>query len=259
MAEITLQAEVRKETGKKTKALRRQGKIPGIFYVHGEDNITITVPEAALKPLIYTSETHIINLKLDNGKQHNCILRDIQFDPVTDSPIHFDLQGLKAEEKLTLEVPITLVGIPKGVKDGGTMQHVLHRLKISCLPKYIPEHIEVNVEHLAINQSLHVKDLKVENVTILEHEDSTIVAVVPPTILKEEEIAAAAAPEAELAEPEVIGKGKKAEEGEEGEAPKEETAKQAQPSKKEEKKEEPKKEATPVGGKQEKKEKAEKK
>jgi large subunit ribosomal protein L25 len=231
MAEITLNGEVRKLVGKRAKTLRKEGKVPGIFYIHGEDNITIAVPEAALRPLIYTSEAHIINLKLDSGIEHSCILRDIQFDPITDRPIHFDLQGVRAEENLTVEIPVILVGTPKGVKDGGTMQRVLHRLRVECLPRYIPEHIEVNVENLGINESVHVKDIKVENVTILENENSTVVAVVPPTVLKEE--VPAAAPVEEVTEPEVIGKGKKEEE-EEGE---EEAPKQAAgAAKKEEKK-----------------------
>lgn len=232
MAEIVLHGEVRKLVGKRAKRLRNEGKIPGIFYIRGEDNITIAVPEAALHPLIYTSEAHIVNLKLDSGREHSCILRDIQFDPVTDRPIHFDLQGVRAEEKLTVEIPVILVGTPKGVKDGGTMQRVLHRLRVECLPRHIPEHIDVNVENLGINESIHVKDIKVENVTILENENSTIVAVVPPTVLKEE--VPTAAPVEEITEPEVIGKGKKEEEEEEGE---EEKPKQAAPAaKKEEKK-----------------------
>lgn len=230
MAEITLNGEVRNLIGKKAKSLRKEGKIPGIFYIHGEENITIAVPEAALRPLIYTSETHIINLKLDSGLEHSCILRDIQFDPITDRPIHFDLQGVRAEEKLTVEIPVILVGTPKGVKDGGTMQRVLHRLQVECLPRYIPEHIEINVENLGINESIHVKDITVENVTVLENENSTIVAVVPPTVLKEE--VPAATPVEEITEPEVIGKGKKEEEEEGEEGPK-----QAAPAaKKEEKK-----------------------
>lgn len=229
MAEITLNAEVRKLVGKRARTLRKEGKIPGIFYIHGAENITIMVPEAALRPLIYTSEAHVINLKLDNGLEQDCILRDIQFDPITDRPIHFDLQGVKAEEKLTLEIPVILVGTPKGVKDGGTMQRVLHRLKIECLPRYIPEHVEINVENLGINESIHVKDIAIENATILENENSTVVAVVPPTVLKEE--VPTAAPVEEITEPEVIGKGKKEEE--EGE---EEPKQGAPAAKKEEKK-----------------------
>lgn len=243
MSDVVLEAEVRQETGKHAKRIRKEGKIPGVYYAHGENNINITVAPLALRPIVYTSDTHLIDLKLKNGEVKKCILRDVQFDPVTDAPVHFDLQGIRADEELTIEIPVTLVGLPKGVKDGGTTQHVMHRLKISCLPKFIPEHIEVNIAELGINDSIHVRDIKIENVKILENESSTIVAVVPPTILKEETPAEAAAAGV-VAEPEVIAKGKKVEEGEEGAAPAPAgaqaqaaaPAKPAAPAKKEEKK-----------------------
>lgn len=237
MSEITIQAEIRKELGKRVKALRSTGKVPGVYYGHGQKNIPVAMPELTLKPLYKTSATHVINLKLDDGSSHTCILRDIQFDPITDAPVHFDLFGLKADEELTIEVPVTLKGTPQGVKDGGALQHVLHKLRVSCLPKHIPDHIEVNVEPLKINTSIHVKELSVPNVKILENENSTVVAVVPPTILKEPEPGTAVAAEAP-AEPEVIARGKKPEEGAEGAAPAEGAKKPAEAVKKEEKKDE---------------------
>ncbi len=221
MSEVVLQAEVRTETGKASNRIRYAGKVPGIYYAHGEDPINITATPLGLKPLIYTSETHLVNLKLNNGVAKTCILRDVQFDPITDRPIHFDLQGIRENEALSVQVPVIIKGSPKGVKDGGTLQHVIHKLKVSCLPKYIPEHVEIDVTELGMNDSIHVRDIKIENVEILDNESSTIVAVVPPTIVKEEvpadQAAAAAAPT--TAEPEVIAKGKKPVEGEEAAKP----------------------------------------
>jgi large subunit ribosomal protein L25 len=215
MSEIVIEAKIRKDTGKRTKAIRREGYIPGIFYGHGEESIPIQTTLANLRPVVYTSDTHIIDLKLDNGENKTCIVRNIQFDPITDKIIHFDLLALRANEEVTIGVPIVLEGTAKGVKDGGMVQHILHRLEVKCLPKYIPEHIAVNISDLAIGDSIHVSVVKLENVEILEDEDTTIVSVVPPTVLKEptpEE----AATEEEPAEPELVGKGKKeAEEGEE--------------------------------------------
>ena len=217
MREINLDAEVRTQLGKHTHILRRQGLVPGVYYIHGEKNVPITVTEKSLRPLIYTSETNIINLKLNDGTDQNCILRDVQYDAVTDKPIHFDLQGLRQDEKITLEIPIILTGgTSVGVREGGILQQIIHRLKISCLPKDIPDHIEVNVENLKINNFIHVSDLKIENVTILESENSSIVGVMPPTVEKEPTPEAVAVEE--TVEPEVIGKGKKVEEGEEGAA-----------------------------------------
>jgi large subunit ribosomal protein L25 len=215
MSEITLTAEVRKDVGKRLRALRRTGKVPGIYYGHGQQNIPVAMPESALKPLYTTSATHIINLKLDDGSSRMCILRDVQLDPVTERAVHFDLFGLNENEALTIEIPVKLTGgIPKGVREGGILQHILHKLEVSCLPKHIPDHIEINVEELEINRSIHVKDLTIPNVKILESETSTIVAVIPPIIVKEPEVAAAVEPVAEApAEPEVIARGKKVEEG----------------------------------------------
>lgn len=215
MSEITLTAEIRKEIGKQAHALRRSGKVPGIFYGHGQKNIPIALQEADLKPLYTTSATYVINLKLDDGSHHMCILRDVQLDPASERPLHFDLYGLSESEALTIEIPIKLIGgISKGVREGGILQHIMHRLKVSCLPKHIPDHIEINVEELGLNKSIHVKDLTLPDVKILDSETSTIVAVVPPVVIKEPEPAAVVAPTVEApAEPEVIAKGKKAEEG----------------------------------------------
>jgi large subunit ribosomal protein L25 len=233
MSEITLQAEIRKEVGKHARSLRRSGKIPGIYYGHGRQNILVELQEAALKPLYTTSAAYVINLKLNDGSAHMCILRDIQLDPVTERPIHFDLYGLSESEPLTIEVPIKLAGgIPKGVREGGILQHVMHRLKVSCLPKNIPDHIEIDVEDLGINRSIHVKDLAIPNVKILDVETSTIVAVVPPVIVKEPEPTAVVAPAAETpTEPEVIAKGKKVEEGAEEAAEEKEKVKEKEKEK----------------------------
>ena len=215
MSEITLTGEIRKNVGKRVRALRKTGKVPGIYYGHGKQNIPVSLPAPSLTPLYTTSETHIINLQLDDGSSHLCVLRDVQLDPVTEKPVHFDLFGLSENEKLTIQIPVKLTGgIPKGVREGGILQHILHKLKVSCLPKDIPDHIEINVEELTINRSVHVKDLTIPNVTILENESSTIVAVVPPVVVKEPEpaVAVVAEPTAEApAEPEVISKGKKVE------------------------------------------------
>ena len=220
MSEIVLNAEVREVTGKHAKYLRNKGSIPGVFYAHDEKNINIQVAKTNLEPLVFTSEAHVIELRLGDGTTKKCILRDVQFDPVTDKPIHFDLQGLKENEKLTIEIPIVLVGgTPKGVREGGMLQHIIHRLKVSCLPKDIPEKIEVNVGELAMNHSIHVSELNVPNVTVLDNPENPVVSVVPPTVIKEPEPTVAAEEEA-IKEPEVLAKGKKVEEGEEGaEAP----------------------------------------
>ncbi len=216
MSEIILNAEPRTITGKKSKRIRLEGKVPGVYYARGEKNIPIQVEKLSLDPLIYTSETHVINLRVGEIVK-KAILRDLQFDPVSDRAIHFDLQGLREDEEITLDVPVVLTGgIPAGVRDGGLLQHMMHKIKISCLPKNIPGKVEVNVSTLAIHQTIHVKDLNIPDVTILDAPEDPVVSVVPPTVIKEAEPTAVAADAAK--EPEVVGKGKKPEEGAEGEA-----------------------------------------
>jgi large subunit ribosomal protein L25 len=224
MSEIVLNAETRTETGKNAKRTRRAGFVPGIYYSRGEASVNIQVIRPDLDPLIYTSETHVIDLRIKEGGAKKCILRDVQYDPVSDLPVHFDLQGLKENEKVALEIPVVLTGgIPAGVREGGMLQHMIHKLKITCLPKDIPEKIEINVADLAINHSIHVRDLSVPNVTIDEQADAAVVGVLPPTVVKEAEVVAA--PEEAAKEPEVVGKGKKVEEGDAAEPAKAESAK----------------------------------
>ncbi len=180
MTEIILNAEVRKTGKSASNQLRRSGKIPGIYYAPGDEPLPIAVKESELKNLIYTTETHIIRLKLGDGKEFQCILKDVEFDPVTDKPIHFDLYGLKAGATVTLEVPIVLVGKAPGVEKGGVIEHLLHTVEVECPTNAIPEHIEVDISNLDIGDSIHVKDLNIPNVKILENELAVIVAVVPP-------------------------------------------------------------------------------
>jgi large subunit ribosomal protein L25 len=215
-SEVVLNAELRSQTAKHAKYSRNQGMIPGVYYARGEQNLNIQVPTLSLNKLVFTSEAHVIDLRLNDGSSRRCILRDVQFDPVSDKPVHFDLQGLKENEKLTMDIPIVLVGgVPKGVRDGGMLQHVVHKVKISCLPKDMPEKIEVNVAELGINDLVHISDLSIPNVVILDNAENMVVGVLPPAVVKEE-VPAEAATEEATKEPEVVGKGKKAEEGEEG-------------------------------------------
>jgi large subunit ribosomal protein L25 len=234
MREVTLQAEIRSQVGKQSRALRREGKIPGIYYMRGETNLPVSIQEKSLKPLIFTSQTHLINLTLNNGDTKSCILRDIQFDPISERAIHVDLQGLKEDEEIAIEIPVTVVGgIPVGVRDGGILHQFIRKIEIFCLPRNIPDHIDVNAEELKVNHFIHVGDLKIENVKILEDADTTIVGVIPPTVEKEETPAVTTE---ESVEPEVIGKGKKVEEGAEGEPAPEKKAEAPAPPEKEKKK-----------------------
>lgn len=216
MAATNLTALKREDVGKSTvKGNRKKGEIPGILYSKGIQPIAIYVKETTLKTFTHTSDVKIINLNIEGATDsYNCILKDVQFDPVSDRPVHFDLFGISENEKIKIEIPLVLVGTPVGVKDGGIIQHTLHKVEVECFPKDIPSHIDVDISGLKIGDSVHVNDIKHENFEILGHTDSTIVSVVPPAVEKVETPGAEAGAEETAAEPEVISKGKKEEDEE---------------------------------------------
>lgn len=209
MEKVVLNANIRTEITKTSnKSLRREGRVPGVFYSKHNQPVSIDVEENSIKPLVYTSETHLISLKLNEKEEHECVIKEVQFDPVTDKVIHFDLLGLTVGEKFQLEVPIQFHGSPIGVKEGGILQASLHKLEIECLPQDIPQHIDLNIQDLKLGDAIHVADLRLEGITVLNSEDTLIVAVVHPKAEKEP---VAESTEEVPTEPEVVGKEKEEE------------------------------------------------
>ena len=162
--------------------LRKSGFVPGIYYSKGKEQITFSVDEVSLNKFVFTSETGIIQLSFDGEEQLGCVIKDIQFDPVTDKVVHFDVQGVTLGQLLQIELPISLVGSAIGVKDGGILQEQTHKLEVECLPRDIPQHIEVDISGLKIGESIHVRDLKLDKIEILNSEDTVIVSIVHPKV-----------------------------------------------------------------------------
>jgi large subunit ribosomal protein L25 len=216
MEKVIIEANERKAINKRSRnSLRNEGRVPGVLYGSRMEAIPIDVTRLEINPLVFTAKTNLISLKLDGHEEYECVIKDVQFDPVTDEVLHFDLIGLTRGEKIQLEVPIKLLGNAVGVKEGGLLQESMHKLSIECLPKDIPQSLELDVTELNIGDSIHVSDLNFENITILNPENTIVVSVVLPKVEKEveeveegEEIAE----EEGAAEPEIIGKGKESEE-----------------------------------------------
>ena len=215
MKTTKLKASERKDFSKsETRRIRKEGTIPGVFYYKNNRPIHISVADKAINPLVFTAKTHLISLELEGHDEYECIIKDVQFHPVTDKVIHFDLLGLTKGEKIKLEIPVQLVGSPIGVKEGGVVQHVMHKIEVECLPRNIPEHITVDISALKLNDSIHISDLKYEDIEFTDSPESLIVQVTHAKIREEAAPAAEAAGE-EPAEPEVISKGKQEEKEEE--------------------------------------------
>jgi large subunit ribosomal protein L25 len=222
MAISNLNGEERTGVGKSfARKLRAAGRIPAVYYGRGEQPISLTMNAKEVEILIHGSAgaNVIVDLMVAGAAaaDRKALIREIQRDPVQGNILHLDLQHISLTERITVEVPIELIGIPIGVKDGGgILEHVLRDVEVECLPTDIPAHLEADVTMLNIGDSLHVSDLKAERVTILTEADRPIATVVPPTILEE----AAPAAEEAAAEPELVS-GKKDEESETGEGGKE--------------------------------------
>lgn len=215
MEKTLLKASERKDFTKSgTRKNRKEGNIPGVFYSKNNKPVHINVADKAINPLVFTSKTHLISLVLEGHDEYECIIKDVQFDPVTDRVIHFDLLGLTKGEKIKLEIPVQLVGSPIGVKEGGIIQHVMHKVEVECLPRNIPEHIVVDISGLKLNDSIHIGDLKFDNIEFTDPKESLIVQITHAKI-KEEAAPLAEGAVEEPKEPEVISKGKQEEKEEE--------------------------------------------
>lgn len=212
MEKVLIEAQKREKIDKASRsALRKEGKVPAIFYSKHHEPLPVQVSERAIHPLVFTAKTHLITLNVEGHEELECIIKDVQFDPTTEKIVHIDLLGLKKGEKIEIVVPVQLIGSPIGIKEGGVLQHTLHKLDIECLPSDIPEHIEIDVTNLKLGQAIHISDLKYDNIVFVNNPEAIVASVVHPKVEKE---AAPAGEGTEPAEPEVISKGKAQEEKE---------------------------------------------
>lgn len=211
--QVQLKAKLRNVAGKtQVKHLRAQGAVPGSVYGAHTKPYNITVNSRELSDVLHhaTGENVLVDLQLDEGGKTNnrlALIQEIQHHPFLDTILHVDFHEVLATEKLRTKVPVRPVGEPTGVKTGGgVLEYVMRELHVECLPKDLPELLEVNVEKLEIGQSIHVRDITPPaGVALIDDGGMTIFLVVAPIA---EEVAAT--PEAGAAQPEVIGE-KKAE------------------------------------------------
>jgi large subunit ribosomal protein L25 len=198
MKTITIEGQLRTEFGKSaTRQLRSQELVPGVIY-GGAQEINFVAPAKAFKALVYTPSFQLADIQLD-GTTYRCILKDLQFDKVSDQLIHVDLLELVEDKKVVASIPLKYVGVATGVKAGGRLVSKMKTLKIKTYPKYLKEQIEVNVEKLEIGENLRVEDVKDENYEIMNSPRIPIVSVVTTRALRQEEAAATTAAPAKAA------------------------------------------------------------
>jgi len=224
MSPIVIDAQLRTPGGKNVnRRLRKSGRIPAVLYGPAKQPRAVTVDPEAVKDILYSDsgKNTIFSVSVEGGEHTNAMVKDYQLDPVQGSLIHADFFEIAMDQLLELTVNVELVGEAEGVKiGGGIMDFVTRSIEVECLPSDIPESIKVDVSHLKINDYIRVKNIQVDpRVKILTELEVVIVTIVPPI---KEEVPVEAPVEA--AEPEVIKKGKVAEEaeeeGEKGKSPK---------------------------------------
>ena len=189
MKTITIEGQLRTETGKKaTRLLRSEEKVPGVIY-GGATEINFVAPAKAFKALVYTPEFQLAEVKID-GKAYRCILKDLQFNKVTDVLTHVDLLELVEDKKVIATLPLHLTGAPIGVKEGGKLVTKIKSLKVKTLPKYLRASIELDITNLNLNENVRVEDVKAENMEILNSPRIPIASIVMTRQLKQEEASA---------------------------------------------------------------------
>jgi large subunit ribosomal protein L25 len=208
-----LTVERRDASGKgAAKRLRRQGRVPGILYGARSEPTPLSVSPRELQRVLHARAggSVLVNLRFPGEDDARAaVVRDLQFDPVRETMLHVDLQTVRMDEEITVEVPIHVVGEAAGVKEqNGVLAVLMRTVDVACLPRLIPDRLDVDVSALRIHDVITVGDLVLpEGVRVTLAPGQAIVTVSPP--MAEEVAAAAAAP---AAEPEVLSE-RKAEEG----------------------------------------------
>lgn len=199
METIVLGVEPRVIKKKEAKKLRISGIVPAVIYHKGEETVAVSVNELALRKLVHSAESHIIDLQFPDGKIKRSFIKEVQFHPVTDRIIHTDFQLFSADEIIELEVPVAVSGESAGVEKGGKLLIILHALTIKGKPEDMPDHLVVDVTALEIGHSIHVKEIPMDAYTglqIMDDPDAPVITVLASKKEAEATATEAAAPTA---------------------------------------------------------------
>lgn len=198
MKTITIEGQIRTEFGKKaTRQLRLEEKVPAVIY-GGAKEINFAAPATAFKNIVYTPQFMVVLAKID-GKDYRCVLKDLQFDKVSDDLIHVDFLELVEDKKVIVTLPLRFIGAPVGVKAGGKLVTKIKSLKVKLLPKYLRENIELDITNLELNENIRVQDVKADNMEIMNSPRIPIASITMTRQLKQEEAAAPKAVAAKVA------------------------------------------------------------
>ena len=207
MATVKMKMRRRTDTGKQgSKRVRAMGDVPAVVYGEKQENVPVSIEVNDLRAPLSTpaGRNVIIQLALEGEEASTrAVIRDMERDAVTREILHVDLQRISENKPVVMHVPVTLIGESLAVKEGrGILDHTMRQLEVKCLPRDIPEHIEVDISELEVRHAIHVSDISIETLEILDNPERPVVEVLQPTIFKEpgEEEEAAEAVEGEEGE-----------------------------------------------------------
>ena len=191
MKSVKIEGQTRSELGKSnTRRLRSEGLVPGVIY-GGAETVHFSAPVLAFRPLVYTPEFQLAEITV-NGKEYRCILKDRQFDVLTDTLSHIDFLELVEGKRVSINLPLKFTGQAKGVKDGGRLELKLKSLKVRTMPADLKEAIEVDITNLELNGNLRVSDVVAENMEIMNSPRIPVASIALTRALKQAENEAAA-------------------------------------------------------------------
>ena len=188
--ELKLTAERREGTGKGVaRKLRAAGRVPAVLYGRGMEAESVSVDAKDLYHVLHAGGANVLLDLVVDGEEHFALARDVQRDYIRNRFVHVDFLVVSRTEKITLDIPVRVVGESVGVKSGGVLEHHLWELQAECLPGDVPEAIDADITELEVGDSLKVADLTApEGVTILSPPDESVVSVVVPQARIVEEV-----------------------------------------------------------------------
>lgn len=182
MKEINVTGQKRTDLGKKaSKQLRKEGMIPCNLYGEAQENgkpvaMAFTSAMTELRKIVYTPHIYVINLTID-GESHTAILKEMQFHPVTDALLHVDFLEVNDKKPITIGIPVNLVGLAQGVRDGGRMNLSIRKINVTAPYQVIPEHLDVDVTKLRIGRSIKVGQLNFEGLQMATSKDVVVCSI----------------------------------------------------------------------------------
>lgn len=192
MKSVKIEGKKRSDLGKKaTRQVRSEGNVPAVIY-GGKETIHFSAPVMNFRSLVYTPDFQLAEITVD-GKTYKTIMKDLQFDVVTDELNHIDFLELVEDRKVNATLPIKFHGQSQGVKDGGRLELKIKSLNVRTYPKYLTENIAVDITNLQLHGNIRVEDVKAENMEIMNSPRIPIASVVTTRALRQEATEAAAA------------------------------------------------------------------